>query len=87
MPPKKAAVPDKPALLGKSKGTLAIGVVGLPNVGKSSLFNIMSKTGRLGSASGREKRRSDKLLMLVSIFCGRSGKGVLNRLRRCNDHL
>ena len=30
-------------MLGRQSNTLAMGLVGLPNVGKSSTFNVMSK--------------------------------------------
>ncbi|EMD33303.1 hypothetical protein CERSUDRAFT_117926 [Gelatoporia subvermispora B] len=43
MPPKKAAQ-EKKALLGRPGNNLKIGIVGLPNVGKSSFFNVLSKT-------------------------------------------
>ncbi|GAA6050821.1 hypothetical protein JCM3770_001663 [Rhodotorula araucariae] len=43
MPPKKSAAPEKKALLGRPSNNLQIGIVGMPNVGKSSLFNIMSR--------------------------------------------
>ncbi|VDC03649.1 unnamed protein product [Peniophora sp. CBMAI 1063] len=44
MPPKKAAQPEKKILLGRPSNNLKIGIVGLPNVGKSSFFNTLSKT-------------------------------------------
>ncbi|TFY62000.1 hypothetical protein EVJ58_g4142 [Rhodofomes roseus] len=44
MPPKKAAAPEKKALLGRPSNNLRIGIVGLPNVGKSSFFNVLTKT-------------------------------------------
>uniref|UniRef100_A0A7S3PRC8 Obg-like ATPase 1 n=1 Tax=Aplanochytrium stocchinoi TaxID=215587 RepID=A0A7S3PRC8_9STRA len=40
--PKKGEAPKK-ILLGRSTNNLKMGIVGLPNVGKSSLFNILSK--------------------------------------------
>lgn len=40
MPPKKA-VEDKKVLLGRPTNNVKIGLVGLPNVGKSSLFNLL----------------------------------------------
>ncbi|KAI0782322.1 P-loop containing nucleoside triphosphate hydrolase protein [Abortiporus biennis] len=43
MPPKKA-VQEKKTLLGRPSNNLKIGIVGLPNVGKSSFFNVLSKT-------------------------------------------
>jgi len=43
MPPKKDAVPEKKVLLGRPGNTLKMGIVGLPNVGKSSTFNLLSK--------------------------------------------
>ncbi|KLO15253.1 hypothetical protein SCHPADRAFT_902535 [Schizopora paradoxa] len=44
MPPKKAAAPEKKVLLGRPGNNLKIGIVGVPNVGKSSFFNVLSKT-------------------------------------------
>ncbi|KDE07259.1 cytoplasm protein [Microbotryum lychnidis-dioicae p1A1 Lamole] len=43
MPPKKAATAEKKVWLGRPSNNLQIGIVGMPNVGKSSLFNILSK--------------------------------------------
>jgi len=50
MPPKKAAAPEKKVLLGRPSNNLKIGIVGLPNVGKSSFFNALSETD-LGKAA------------------------------------
>jgi len=50
MPPKKSGVPEKKVLLGRPSNNLKIGIVGLPNVGKSSFFNTLSKTD-LGKAA------------------------------------
>ncbi|KAI0259879.1 P-loop containing nucleoside triphosphate hydrolase protein [Gloeopeniophorella convolvens] len=44
MPPKKAPVQEKRVLLGRPSNNLKIGIVGLPNVGKSSFFNVLSQT-------------------------------------------
>jgi obg-like ATPase 1 len=44
MPPKKSAGPEKKILLGRPGNNLKIGIVGLPNVGKSSFFNALSNT-------------------------------------------
>ncbi|KAI0059207.1 hypothetical protein BV25DRAFT_1962549 [Artomyces pyxidatus] len=44
MPPKKAPVQEKKVLLGRPSNNLKIGIVGLPNVGKSSFFNVLSQT-------------------------------------------
>jgi len=42
MPPKK--VEEEPKfILGRPKNSLSIGLLGLPNVGKSSIFNLMTK--------------------------------------------
>ncbi|KAH9848443.1 P-loop containing nucleoside triphosphate hydrolase protein [Lenzites betulinus] len=49
MPPKKV-VAEKKTLLGRPGNNLKIGIVGVPNVGKSSFFNTLSKTD-LGKAA------------------------------------
>jgi obg-like ATPase 1 len=43
MPPKKKEEPVKKVILGRATNTLSMGLVGLPNVGKSSTFNLLSK--------------------------------------------
>jgi len=41
MPPKKAAEPEKRVLLGRPTNNVKAGLVGMPNVGKSTTFNLM----------------------------------------------
>jgi obg-like ATPase 1 len=43
MPPKKAVAVEKP-LLGRPSNHLKMGIVGLPNVGKSSFFNALTNS-------------------------------------------
>jgi len=50
MPPKKQAV-EKKTLLGRPGNNLKIGIVGLPNVGKSSFFNVLSDTELANAAN------------------------------------
>lgn len=45
MAPKKKEVVEEKPILGRFKSNLKIGIVGMPNVGKSTLFNLMSKMG------------------------------------------
>ena len=45
MPPKKKeVVEEKPAIIGRIGTNLKCGIVGLPNVGKSTFFNVLTKT-------------------------------------------
>lgn len=43
MPPKKKEEPVEKPVLGRFKSNLKMGIVGLPNVGKSTLFNTLGK--------------------------------------------
>ncbi|CAD5121475.1 unnamed protein product [Dimorphilus gyrociliatus] len=44
MPPKKKQEEEKPVLIGRVGTNLKIGIVGLPNVGKSTFFNVLTKS-------------------------------------------
>ncbi|MCL4130538.1 UNVERIFIED_CONTAM: hypothetical protein GTU68_048507 [Idotea baltica] len=44
MPPKKEAPPEPKPLIGRFGTSLKIGIVGLPNVGKSTFFNVLTKS-------------------------------------------
>ncbi|KAL0272167.1 UNVERIFIED_CONTAM: hypothetical protein PYX00_005246 [Menopon gallinae] len=44
MPPKKPEEPEKKPLIGRVGTNLKIGIVGVPNVGKSTFFNILTKS-------------------------------------------
>ncbi|MPC81195.1 Obg-like ATPase 1 [Portunus trituberculatus] len=44
MPPKKAVVPEPKPLIGRVGTNLKVGIVGLPNVGKSTFFNVLTKS-------------------------------------------
>ena len=46
MPPKKkdADQPKGPTLIGRVGTSLKVGIVGLPNVGKSTFFNVLTKS-------------------------------------------
>lgn len=44
MPPKKDAAPEPRPLIGRVGTNLKVGIVGLPNVGKSTFFNVLTKS-------------------------------------------
>lgn len=44
MPPKKKETEEKQVLIGRMGTNLKCGIVGLPNVGKSTFFNVLTKT-------------------------------------------
>ncbi|XP_055841722.1 obg-like ATPase 1 [Episyrphus balteatus] len=44
MPPKKAEEPEKKPLIGRVGTNLRVGIVGVPNVGKSTFFNVLTKS-------------------------------------------
>ena len=44
MPPKKTAEAEVLPRFGRVKNNLKMGIVGLPNVGKSSLFNLLGES-------------------------------------------
>jgi len=44
MPPKKKVEEEKTVLIGRMGTNLKCGIVGLPNVGKSTFFNVLTKT-------------------------------------------
>ncbi|XP_069965651.1 obg-like ATPase 1 isoform X2 [Bactrocera oleae] len=44
MPPKKQEEPERKPLIGRIGTNLRIGIVGVPNVGKSTFFNVLTKS-------------------------------------------
>jgi len=44
MPPKKKVEEEKTVLIGRMGTNLKCGIIGLPNVGKSTFFNVLTKT-------------------------------------------
>jgi len=44
MPPKKVEGPEKKPLIGRVGTNLRVGIVGIPNVGKSTFFNVLTKS-------------------------------------------
>ena len=43
MPPKKVVEEERAVLLGRPGNNVKMGIVGLPNVGKSSFFNVLTR--------------------------------------------
>jgi len=79
MPPKKKAASEESdvplsARFGRVKNTLKMGLVGLPNVGKSSLFNLLTQQSVAaevraeaeGRAGGAKRRLLIQKLLLIS---------------------
>lgn len=44
MPPKKPQEPERKPLIGRVGTNLRVGIVGIPNVGKSTFFNVLTKS-------------------------------------------
>lgn len=44
MPPKKHEEPERKPLIGRIGTNLRIGIVGVPNVGKSTFFNVLTQS-------------------------------------------
>lgn len=44
MPPKKTEEPERKPLIGRVGTNLRVGIVGVPNVGKSTFFNVLTKS-------------------------------------------
>lgn len=44
MPPKKVEEPERKPLIGRVGTNLRVGIVGVPNVGKSTFFNVLTKS-------------------------------------------
>lgn len=44
MPPKKVSEPERKPLIGRVGTNLKVGIVGVPNVGKSTFFNVLTKS-------------------------------------------
>lgn len=44
MPPKKNEEPERKPLIGRVGTNLRVGIVGVPNVGKSTFFNVLTKS-------------------------------------------
>ncbi|PNF18531.1 Obg-like ATPase 1 [Cryptotermes secundus] len=44
MAPKKVEAPEKKPLIGRVGTNLKVGIVGIPNVGKSTFFNVLTKS-------------------------------------------
>jgi obg-like ATPase 1 len=44
MPPKKVQEPERKPIIGRVGTNLRVGIVGIPNVGKSTFFNVLTKS-------------------------------------------
>lgn len=82
MAPKKKEVVEEKPILGRFKSNLKIGIVGMPNVGKSTLFNLMSKMGipaenfpfcTIEPNSARVNVPDDRFRWLMDLYKPKSG--------------
>lgn len=57
MPPKKVEIPEIKPLIGRVGTNLKVGIVGVPNVGKSTFFNVITKSAAPAEVRFCGKRR------------------------------
>lgn len=75
MPPKKVQEPEKKPLIGRVGTNLRVGIVGVPNVGKSTFFNVLTKSSAAAenfpfcTIDPNENKYPINLLLYASRFC------------------
>lgn len=86
MPPKKVEEPERKPLIGRVGTNLRVGIVGVPNVGKSTFFNVLTKSAAAASnfpfCTIDPNENKYFFLKLISYFAA-DGKNIMVDQKSC----